>query len=83
MPPQVPPYPSGSYSGSGSDAGGSDTTDLRGTAPGYGVNTASSPSQGPSDQGSGVVGDMPTGGAIDSTSDATDLPETPSDKPQQ
>jgi hypothetical protein len=70
--------------GAGTDSSGTSTTDLGGTAPGYGVNTASSPSAEAGDQGSsGTMGDIPAGGAVDSSSDATDLPETPSDRPQQ
>jgi hypothetical protein len=75
----MPSYPSGSYTG-----GGTGTTDLTGGTPDYGINTASSPSSSPVAQsGAGdIEGDLPLAGAIDSSTDATNLPDTPLGKPQ-
>lgn len=80
-PTPMPSYPSGSYT---ADASGTNTSDLTGSAPDYGINTASSPSSSPTAQSDASVsqGDVPSGGALDSSTDATSLPETPSDKPQ-
>jgi hypothetical protein len=67
---QVPPYPAGNYTG------GTSTTDLTGTTPDYGVNTASSPSSVPSNQ-AGTQSDIPGGDALDSSSDATGMQDMP------
>jgi hypothetical protein len=83
-PPPTPAYPSGSYTGGTSGTSGTGTSDLTGGTPDYGINTASSPSSSPTAQSgaAGIESDTPSSGAIDSSTDATSLPESPSDKPQ-
>jgi len=85
----IPPYPTGGMDTGAGTSTGSDTTDLRDSASGqdYGINTASSPTTGPTGQGSDIAGDLPTGGVMDSSSsmdanDATDMPDAPGQKAQ-
>ncbi|MFL5733204.1 MAG: hypothetical protein ACJ78Q_08390, partial [Chloroflexia bacterium] len=80
----VPPYPTGGETATG--ASGTATTDLRGDASDYGINSASSPIAGSNNPGSDVAGDAALSdtaagsSAIDSSDiGAPNLPDAPAD----